>query len=66
MDGGINKRELEEMEKEILFPTYFDQYNRVKIKDLTIIEKYNLIMQVATKTQNNPKKVKTLCKVIQT
>lgn len=44
MYSEFNQREIEAMQKEILFPTYFDQYNQVKIKDLTVHEKYNLIM----------------------
>lgn len=52
------------MQKEILYPTYFNKLYKVKIKDLIIYQKYNLILQVAIKTQNNPKKIKTLSTVI--
>eukprot|EP00347_Sterkiella_histriomuscorum_P010400 403376449 len=61
----ISKREIEQLQKEILYPTYFDKYHNVKIKDLTVNEKYNQILQIALKTQNNQKKIKSLTKAIE-
>ncbi len=52
------------MQKEILQPTYFDKYRTVKIKDLTVHDKYNYILQVALKTNNNQKKIQSLTKAI--
>lgn len=60
----ISKREIEQLQKEILYPTYFDKYHNVKIKDLTVHEKYNEILQIALKTQNNQKKIKSLSQAI--
>ncbi|CDW74615.1 UNKNOWN [Stylonychia lemnae] len=60
----ISKREIEQLQKEILYPTYFDKYHNVKIKDLTVHDKYNQILQVALKTQNNQKKIKSLSQAI--
>ena len=62
----LSKKEIDAMQKEILYPTFFDKYYKVKIKDLMVQDKYNQILQVAIKIQNNLKKVKTLSKVIST
>ena len=37
----ISKKEIDALQKEILFPTYFDQFYKVKIKDLIVHGKYN-------------------------
>jgi hypothetical protein len=46
----IGKREIEKMQKDILYPTYFNKSYKVKIKDLILHDKYNQILQVAIKT----------------
>jgi len=62
----ITKREIDEMQKEILYPTYFDSYHKVKIKDLTTHDRYNQVLQVALKTNSNVKKIRSLTKAIDT
>jgi len=62
----LDAREIANLQKEILYPTYFDKYHKVKIKDLTGHQRYNEILQVAIKTQNSQKKISTLSAITQT